>query len=181
MNYRLSDIVGYFKMLSENHPDLLHDDATGSRVFEVVAYEEAFSDFKTAGQAKTYFVRFILPTMRMEDVGDNARKVYQFGFMVGQYYSRRESDRETMVTAWTNAERVADEFLMRMVADSRNGYPLFGGNFDKLQKAELNGDFWAVQGDGSYCAVLYMLDLAVFRCLESDEWPEWTDGGLTTF
>lgn len=182
MNKYLSDIVSYFEYLSMKHPELQHAETEGDRVFEVVAYEDAFSDFKTAGQEKRFFVRVILPTVRFENQGDNARKMYQMGMVVGRYYSRREGSRSEMVQAWSDAERVADDFLARMVADSRNGYALFNNSMDKIQNLNITGDFWDTQGDGSYCAVMYMFEMGLFRCLSSDDatdYAEWTDGGLT--
>ena len=180
MNNYLSDFVAYFENLCVQHPDLQHDEATGERVFEVVAYEEAFGDFKTAGQEKTFFVRFILPTMQFRDQGDNARKVYQMGLMVGRYYSRREDGRTEMVEAWSDAERVADDFIARMVTDSRNGYALFSNSVDKVGNMNIAGDFWEAQGDGSFCAVLYMFEVGNYRCIEGDDVVDWADGGLTT-
>lgn len=181
MNYYLTDFVEYFAYLCTQHPDLLHQEATGERVFEVVAYEDAFSDFRTAAQEKAFFVRLILPTMRFERQGANARKVYQAGLMVGRYYSRREDLKAEMVEAWSDAERVADDFVARMVADSANGYALFGGTADSIDRLNLTGDFLDVQGDGSWAAVLYMFDVGTFRCVDPNgaEYAEWEDGGLT--
>ncbi len=182
MNY-IDDLVAYFEYLCEQHPDLQHADAVGERVFEVVLYEDAFSDFRTAAQEKAFFVRFVLPTMRMERQSANARKVYQVGLMVGRYYSRREDDRSEQTVAWAEAERVADDFMSRMVADGANGYPLFGNNTDTVERLNMSGDFWDVQGDGSWAAVLYFFDLRVFRCIDPQggSYAAWADGGLTTY
>lgn len=182
MNKYLSDFVDYFKNLSVQHPDLEHSETVGEVVFEVAAYEQAFSDFRTAEEEKAYFVRFILPTMRMEPHGNNAIKKYQVGLMVGKYYSRREGAKEEIVAAWSDAERVADDFIARMLADSRNGYPLFNATGDSVAGINLQGDFWDVQGDGSWAAVLYFFDIGTHRCLspnDVNDYAEWLDGGLT--
>lgn len=163
----LSDAVDYFKNLCVQHPDLLHSETSGQRVFEVKAYEEAFSDFRTAAQEKAYFVRFIMPTMRLEQSGNNARKVYQAGLMVGKYFSTREDAKTAKVAAWSDAERVADEFVARMVTDSRAGNELFFSSIDSVGNLNLSGDFLDAQGDGSFAAVLYMFDFATFRCLDA--------------
>lgn len=179
----LSDAVDYFQNLCVQHPDLLHAETSGQRVFEVVAYEEALSDFRTAGQEKAYFVRFIVPTMRWQGSGSNARKMYQAGLMVGKYYSTREDVKAEKVDAWSAAERVADDFIARMVADSRNGHPLFFNSIDSVDNLNLSGDFWDAQGDGSFAAVLYMFDFGNFRCVDPDgaDYAEWEDGGLTAY
>lgn len=171
----LSDAVSYFKTLCELHPDLLHSETSGQRVFEVVAYEEAFGDFRTGAKEKSYFVRFILPSMRFDASGNNARKMYQAGLMVGKYYSTREDDKTAKVTAWSDAERVADDFIARMVDDSRNGNALFFNTIDNPANLNLQGDFLDVQGDGSWAAVLYMFDFGTFRCLDplGADYAEW--------
>lgn len=179
----LSDAVAYFQNLAEQHPDVLHSETSGQRAFEVTAYEEAFSDFRTAGQEKAFFVRLVLPTMRWEASHENARKVYQAGLMVGRYYSRREAAKSDLVEAWSEAERVADDFVARMVADSRNGHPLFFHSIDRPENLKLTGDFWDVQGDGSYAAVLYLFEFGNFRCVDptGSEVAEWLDGGSTSY
>lgn len=181
--FYLDDVVAYFEYLCTQHPDLLHSSTVGQRVFEVVAYEDAFSDFRTAAAEKDFFVRFILPTMRMERKDNNARKVYQAGLMVGRYYSRREDTSSEQVDAWSDAERVADDFIARMIADSVNGYPLFNSSIDNADRLNLQGDFWEAQGDGSWAAVLYMFDFGMFRCLDTNgaDYAEWEDGGLTSY
>lgn len=177
MNKYIGDFAAYFENLCSLHPDLLHAATTGDRVFEVVAYEDAFSDFRTAGQEKTFFVRFILPTMRFDRDGNNAVKKYQVGLMVGCYYSRREDDSSDLMDAWSDAERVADDFIARMIADSRAGNALLYGSVDTVENLNLSGDFYEAQGDGSYVAVLYMFDVGTARCLDPDgaEYAAWTD------
>jgi len=179
----LSDAVDYFKNLCVQHPDLLHSETSGERVFEVKAYEAAFGDFRTGGQEKAFFVRFILPTIVYAKSGNNARKVYKAGLMVGKYYSTREDEKTAKVEAWSAAERVADDFMARIVADSRNGHPLFFNSIDNPENLGVEGDFLDNQGDGSFAAVLYFFDFSNFRCLDAggDEFAEWLDGGLTVY
>lgn len=180
MNLLLEHIVSYFRYLCAQHPDLNHSEQAGQRVFEAKAHEEAFGDFRGGGQEKTYFVRFILPTMRYERSGDNARKTYQCGLMVGCYYSRKEDESTALTSAQSSAERVADDFVARMVADSRAGYALFRGSVDNVDALNLQGDFWDAQGDGSYGAVMYLFDMAVFRCLDAQTTAAaWLDDGET--
>jgi hypothetical protein len=173
----LSDIVTYFKELCENHPTLLHSDDSGSRVFEVSAYEDAFSDFRTAGQEKSFFVRLILPTMTMGGKGNNAQKKYQAGLMVGCYYSRREDPQTEMVESWSAAEQVADDFMARMIYDSRHGHDLFTNSVSTAEALDVNGEYLPTQGDGSFAAVLYTFNFGVFRCLDADgaDFAAWTD------
>lgn len=173
----ISDVVDYFKNLCVQHPDLQHGEAVGEVVFEVVAYEEAFGDFRTAAVEKEYFVRFILPTMGMTRSDNNARKTYQAGLMVGKYYSTREDEKTVKVEAWSAAERVADDFIARMVYDSRQGNALFFNSIDEPGNLKLSGDFLDNAGDGSWVAVLYMFEFSTFRCLDpgGDDFAGWID------
>jgi hypothetical protein len=162
----LDDIVDYYKALAENHPTLAHNESAGNRAFEVVSYEEAFSDFRTGAQEKTFFMRLVLPTVSFSRSGNNAKKHYQCGIMVGRYYSTREGDKTAKITAWAAAEKVADDIIARMVYDSREGHQLFFNTIDTVDNLNLNGDFIDVQGDGSYAAVMYLFDFANFRCVD---------------
>lgn len=162
----LTDVVDYFKNLCVQHPLLTHSESTGSRVFEVIAYDEALGDFKTGAKEKVYFVRFILPTMKWQNQGNNAHKRYECGIMVGKYYSTREAAKAEKIAAWAAAERIADDFIARMVYDSREGNALFNSTIDLIENANLAGDFIDAQGDGSYAAVMYLFDFGTFRCIE---------------
>jgi hypothetical protein len=162
----ISDVVDYFQNLCVQHPLLEHGEAAGRRVFEVVAYDEALGDFRSAAKEKDFFVRFILPTMAWKNHGNNAMKHYQCGIMVGKYYSTKEADKTAKITAWAAAERVADDFIARMLNDSREGHALFNSTIDLVENAQLSGDFMDAQGDGSYASVMYLFDFGTFRCVE---------------
>ncbi len=178
----LSNIADYYKYLCEQHPLLLHSNTSGARVFEVKAYEQAFSDFRTAIKPKDYFVRMILPTMTMRSQQMQAVKNYQVGLVFGKFYSRREGSSTDLLNAYTDAEKLADSFITRMVADSRNGHPLFFGSIDVVDNLKVQGDFWQAEGDGSYGAVMYLFDFSTFRGLDADcSDVVWLDGGLTPY
>lgn len=173
----LSDIVSYFQNLCAQHPDLQHQEDTGERIFEVLAYEDALSDFRTAGKEKDFFVRLILPTMTFRAQGNNAMKQYQAGLMVGRYYSTREDVKAEMTEAWSDSEKVADDFMARIMKDSRDGHALFNHSADSVDALDAHGDYLPQMGDGSFAAVLYTFNFGVFRCVDpaGSEYPEWLD------
>ena len=174
----IQDISDYFRGLCEKHPALLHSETSGSRVYEVVAYDEAFSDFRTGGREKSYFVRFILPTVSFTDKDGNAYKNYECGLMVGKYYSTRENAKAARMTAWKDAEKVMDEFMSRMVYDSRVNNEIFFNNLDTIEQLSINGDFLDFQGDGSFAAVMYLFNIRTFRtiaCGSDFTNVHWTD------
>lgn len=177
----LSNLVTYFRYLCEQHPQLLHAETSGQRVFEVRAYEEAFGDFRTAAAEKGYAVRLILPTFAYQGDGNQAAKRYQVGLLVARYYSRREDSKTEVVAAMSDAETVGDAFLARIVADSRNGHPLFHYTADDAGALQVTGDFLDFQGDGAYAGVLYLFEFSTFRGLDAACGVVWADGGLTPF
>lgn len=174
----LNNYVEYFANLSAKHPDLDHSEHSDGRVFEVASFDEAFGDFRTAAKEKKFFVRLLLPTIAFSRHQDNGLKHYQFGLMVGRWYSRREDGKMAQVEAFSAAEKVADDFIARMVLDSRGGHELFSGMADNIENLDLSGDYYAFDGDGSYAAILYVFTLAAFRQIVGacEETP-WRDGG----
>lgn len=162
----LEDIVAYFKTMCIQHPTLLHADTVGQQVFQVSSFDEAFSNFRTAGEEKNFFVRLLKPTLGMIRQNNNARTVYQVGLMVGRYYSRREDQSTEIVDAQSACERIANDFVIWLMEDARAGTGPFADEMAQIDDLNLQGDFWEAGGDGSFAGVLYMLDLPAFRCLD---------------
>lgn len=163
----IKDISDYFLNLAIQHKSIVHAESAGNRAYEVIAYDQAFSDFRTGGREKAYFVRFILPTVSFRDRGNGAEKWYQVGLMFGKYYSQKEASKTAQLEAFRDAEKVADDFISRMIFDSRRNAPsgLFSSTIDRVERIGLNGDYLDYQGDGSYAAVMYMFDIGTFKCI----------------
>jgi len=181
----IKEVIDYFRYLSTQHPLLLHDDAAGSRVFEVRDLENTFGALRSGAKEKDFLVRFVLPTLTMKRYDNNAWKVYQTGLLVLKYHGKRDIEDADVITAMKAAEQVADEFVERMVSDSRNGYALFGNALDNVDNLHLTGEFVTFQLDSTYSGVLIMFDLPVFRKIISTDTVDcdavaWADGGLTT-
>ena len=88
----IDDAIDYFKYLCEQHPALLHDDDSGGRVFDVRDLDNAFGGLRTGMKEKSFAVHLVLPTMDYRhEVGNNARKAYQFGLLVAKYHGRRDT------------------------------------------------------------------------------------------
>lgn len=168
MAKRISDVIDYFSDLCVQHPDLAHDEASGSRVFEFILYEDAFGDFRTAASEKGYFVRLLMPTATFSNHQNNAHKRYMLGLLVGKYYSTREDAKAAKRDAWRDAEKICDDFVSRMIYDSRVGHSLFNHSVDNVSGLDISADFMDYQGDGSYAAVLYTFSIETFLCLDAD-------------
>lgn len=181
MNF-IEEVIAYFRYLSIQHPLLLHADTVGSRVFEVRDLDNAFGALRTGAKEKDFLVRFVLPTMTMRRYDNNAWKVYQAGLLVLRHHGKREIEDADVIAAMSAAEQVADDFVSRMVSDSRNGYELFGGSVDNVDNLHVQAEFVTFQLDSTYSGVLVMFDLPVFRTLSSTlcDATAWLDDGLTT-
>lgn len=185
VNY-IDEVISYFRYLCTQHPLLLHSDTAGSRVFEVRDLDGAFGALRSGVKEKDFLVRFVLPTMTIRRYDNNAWKVYQCGMVVLKYHGKRETEDADVTAAMKAAEKVADEFVERMVCDSRNGYPLFGRGIDDVSNMNVTSEFISFSQDGTYSGVLVMFDLPTFRKLVSYDTADcaavaWLDDGLTSF
>lgn len=184
MHY-IDDAIDYFKNLCVQHPQLLHDDDAGGRVFDVRDLDGAFGALRTGMKEKSYSVRLVLPTMEYRhEVGNNARKAYQMGLMVAKYHGRRDMLDSDVIGAIADAEKVADEFLERMISDSRNGYDLFRYSIDQIDNLKPTAEVVLNLFDGSYSGVFVMFEFWVWRKTNSVSTGDcdavaWEDGGLT--
>lgn len=177
----LSDIVEYFAYLCTQHPELLHADTTGARVFEVRDLDNAFGALRTGMKEKDFAVRLVLPSVEYRSEANNARKAYQFGLLVAKYHGRRDMADSDLIEAISDSERVAEDFLERIVSDSRNGLPLFGGSVDQVSDLKATLEVVTPLFDGSYSGVLLLFELQPWRKIISTACDPvaWEDGGLT--
>lgn len=165
----------YFKHQAINHPALAHTD--DNRVFEEIGVDEDYGDYRTKVKGKDYVMRLIEYTYQPgQDQGGYFRKVMRGAFMVAKFYSARNNTSTEYRAAKAAAERVMDDLIEKMVADSRNGHPLFGYRMDS------NQDFQVAPvnrvGDGAYVGWEVVFTLTPL-------FPElcgtvaWGDDGLT--
>lgn len=176
----IADVVQYFQYLCEQHPELLHADEAGQRVFEVRQLEEAERDPRTGIKEKDFLVRLVLPTTELSDQTGNAVKTYEVGLLIAKYHGAREADPADWIAAMSAAERIGDEFVTRMVADSRAGNPLFFGRADMVGGLGVTSEFLMQVGDTSYSGVLLIFRMSTFRCLDPDD-TDWVDDALTGY
>lgn len=169
----------YLQHQAENHPDLLHSDTDGQRVFAMMNIEEAVSDLRGAASEKGYMMRGFHYTYSVSDDGDG-RKFLQGGFMIAKSFSARSAGSSSFFTAMDDSERVLDEIIEKMVSDSRAGHPLFLHSLDSAQSINVRprpyvGDSYA----GWFCTFDFFNYFRV--CITDDAAPAWADGGQTPF
>lgn len=147
----IKDYINYFRYNAGQHPDLLHDEESARRVFEVIDVEEAFGDLRTAGQEKTMIMRLILPFSNIdEDMSQDARVVLTGGFVVAAYAGQREQGKIEFENALSKSHQVALDFVEKMVADAQTEHPLFYNSIRSIKELNWNAQSRIGIGDGSY-------------------------------
>lgn len=172
--------VAYFKHQAENHPDLLHSDAVGSRVFQVVSVDEAMGDFRTGAKEKATIMRLLNYTYVISDRGQTeVRKYLQGGFIIASYYSNKAGGTDAYLAALAKSEKIADEIIEKMIADSKAGHPLFHRSLDSRQQITVSPV--TDTGDGTYTGWLVLFDFYEYwrNCITSEDAPAWLDDGVT--
>lgn len=174
----IESVIGYFRHQCETHPDLLHSETPGQRVFEVSKWEEAWGDFRTDIREKGYAVRLVMPEFTLDNLDGCAARQYDVLFFVGKYAKPRTGAKADYYDALADCERVALDFVSKMVADSRAGHPLFNHTGETVADMNVKGEFIHQFGDGSYVAVMMSLTFANIVHVTTAG-VAWTDGGLT--
>ena len=171
----------YFLTLCGLHPSLLHTDT--NRVFRVVHIEEAFGDFRTEVAEKKFIFRLIVPTYGFAGQGSNGIRRMQCGFLLARHFDNRTEGGEGFTKALEECRKTADDFFVKMVEDSRLGYPLFGHAANRPGGLNWNAQALAPAGDGTYAGLLCTFELQepVTICLEQHTdtaWRQPTPGPL---
>lgn len=173
--------IKYFRHQAVNHPDLLHQEQEGSRVFDVVDIEEGMlTGIRSGLLPGQYAMRLFHYTYRINRPGAELLKFIQGGFLLAKSFSPRNSSDDEYQTALQDAERVTDEIIEKMISDSLNGHPLFYRSLDSDQ------DINVVTAprptiDGSYAGKICTFTFAQhwINCIDSLDAPDWLDGGIT--
>lgn len=172
----IDDYIDYFEHQADNHPDL------GAASFRLISVDEAMGDFRGGVPTKGLILRLIEYSYSVGDGGrTNMEKTIQGGFLVAQHYSNRATGTEGYKSAMTIAERVTDELIEKIIADSIAGHPLFNYSLDSRQNFQVNP--LPRSGDGSYAGYMVLFEFSNFFrvCPTHDDAPAWADGGATPY
>lgn len=167
----------YFEWQAENHPALLHSDTR--RVFQMVGIEEAMGDFRTGAKEKDFILRGINYYYTIgDDGGHETRKYATGGFIVAKYFSNR-NDLKGMNDALAASEQVMDEIIEKIIADSKNGHPLWGYSLNSRQQFAVQDALYV--GDGCYAGRRCIFPFNNFwrNCITHADAPAWLDDGVT--
>ena len=168
----------YFRHQAETHVDLLHQETSGQRVFEVIDIDEALGDFRSGIQHQGYMFRLINYTYVVSQRTHQATREIQGGFLVAKYYNSGKEGKAAYLTAMAATQRVLDDVIAKMITDSRAGHPLFDNYFDSEQDLNIQPVNYA--GDGTYCGWMCIFRTEQFfdNCFTPNA-ARWSDGGVT--
>jgi hypothetical protein len=168
--------INYFRWQCANHPDLLHSDEAGSRIFEVIDIDEALGDFRSGVKEKDFIFRLIMYTYSPRLVDNNFKKQLQGGFIIAKNFSPRKSNH---LEASRAAEEITDHFIAKMISDSANGHSLWMHSLD--DGSDISVVPVLLTGDGAYAGwrVIFSFENFFDHCVPGASAPEWLDEGVT--
>lgn len=163
----------YFEHLCSVHPDLLHLDEAGKKVFQLISIQEALGDFRVNVVEKGYIFRLITPTWKLEGHDQTIKNVLG-GFIIAKYNSSREGGTPDFFSAMDDSETLCNEFSAKILLDSQKGHPLFYYSVNTLEGLNLSCSPLLKIGDGSYSGWLCIFEFSNYVNVCSDELPiEW--------
>ena len=166
----------YFKHQCEIHPELLHKDELGARVFEMSSLEEAWGNARTQNLEKGIIFLLIDYSYGLggPQAGDD-RQLKQGGFLIAKHADNRENGSPATLAAIATCEKIANQIAVKMIADSQNEHPLFNYSINTLQDMGWNAQVVREVGDGSYYGWLCVFDFSNYidTCLGNEEDENW--------
>ncbi|PHN06948.1 hypothetical protein [Flavilitoribacter nigricans] len=173
--------IAYFKHQAVNHPDILHQDVDGQKAFETVDIDEGLDQQRTQVKIGGYLLQLFHYTYRIGQSSSTGevRKFIQGGFKIARHYEPRADGQDGYNEALRDAERVTDEVLEKMFADSINGHPLFYWSLNVDQDISVTTE--PRYSNGSYAAKVCIFSFSQHwrNCITHDDAPAWLDGGET--
>ena len=171
----IEDYIKYFKHQAEQHPELLHSDVSGSRVFQVIDVEEAFGDFRTAVKEKDFIMRLLWPFWTLTDNYSDSRVSIQGGVLIAKYHGNRKEGSPEFISAMSESAIICHDIAEKMVADSQNNYPLFYESIRSVQHLNWNAQPAPFVGDTNYSGYIctFSFDNHMRNCLEEHEDDTW--------
>ncbi|MEL6968635.1 MAG: hypothetical protein AAFO02_00590 [Bacteroidota bacterium] len=168
----------YWQHQAENHTLLQHSEAAGSRVFQVIGIEEALGDFRSGVKKQDFIFRLIKYYYTVGQPDHRITKTLNGGFIIAKWYNEQTGGKEAKFAAEVAAEQVMDQMIEKMIADSKNGHPLFDHSIDSPENFHIQ----TVEqgGDGNYVGwmLIYEAEQLFSNCTNPDP-ANWLDGGLT--
>lgn len=163
-----------------NHPDLQHQPEK-DKVFEMMSIEEAVGDFRTTIKEKGFIMRGIHYTYSISDKNADAMKQLTCGFVIAKYHSSRTGGKEAFQQVLVDTEKVVDEIVEKMIADSKNGHPLFYYSLNTAQNVSVIPKVSA--GEVGYSGWLCTFRIANHwrNCIKHTDAPQWADDGKTPY
>ena len=172
--------VNYFEYQAAQHPAIQH--SAERPVFEVVDFEEAWSDFRTKIKEKDYMMRLALPSGGLSGNSDETIDVMG-GFLIAKYFKTRTGTSQDLITTLDDCMRVGIEIAEKIVADSKNGHPLWYWSANSPETLDLTFTPRVWTGDAAYAGWMFIFRFNTDwrNCSKHPTEPGWPDGGFTPY
>lgn len=177
----VTDYRDYFLSVATSHQALQHADVYGKRCFEMLDMDTAFGQLRDGVRPQAFIFRLIRPRRRFDKEEGGSFRVLEGGFLIAHHADVREDGDHAETSALDASLQVCDEIVALMVADSRNGHPLFQFSADKADQLGFRADPAKV-ADGTYYGYLCTFEVAhPFEDLSTCNPSIWSHGGLTPY
>lgn len=169
---RYEKYFSYFKSLAKSHKTLQHKDSPGLMTFNRATIEEAMFGISSLVKEKGFsFILIDYTWYTTEAENQDPQKNVQGAFIVSKHC--RRDDHEGYVRAMSETEQIAEDFIDRMIYDSRKGHEMF---YHSLNHRE-NFNAQPTEGVGiSYAGwlVSFQISPSLPQSLSCDS-SKWTD------
>lgn len=168
----LQDFLDYIEALCINHPDVQH--TADNKVFLPITIEDSFGDFRMGVKEKSFIVRPIIYTAA---ITANEMAEYAFnkqgGLLIAHYF--KNNDYQGYLTAINKSEKLMQEFVSRMIYDSRNGVELWNYSLDNPE--DITFQYTPFQGDLTYAGwrMIFTFSPHFSGCVDELDAPIWAD------
>ncbi len=173
--------VDYFKHQVMSHPEMDYQVGV-NEVFRVVNVEESIGDLRSGGSTDGYLFRLIMYTYRVSRSSKqaDAKKYLTGGWIIAKGHSPRTDGTNGFLQAMADAEKINDEIIEKMIADSENGHPLFYHSFNTDQQINSQPKVHATGAGYSGWLTTFQFSNWFRNCPQAGD-PAWADGGLTPY
>jgi hypothetical protein len=161
----------YFKNLTQLHTEIAHADEVGKIAFGIENIADVMDGtIRTAINDNLYLFLLLNPIARPKSTNNAFDAILQGGFVfLKGGISLRESTETEVLAAQNDAADKVFDFLVRIVADSRDGHPFWNHALDTISEGDFDIEEMAFGSkDGSFVGykVVFTATLPLLDCTD---------------
>jgi hypothetical protein len=148
-----SQLQNFFRILAVNHPDIRHEDVAGKIAFAIDKQSDLLDGiFKQGLKSQGFSFRYATPQYR--SITDETRGLMTQVEIAYAILKKVNNTQAEIDLASDETYQISKECNARIVFESRQRNPLFGGSLNHLSEGDFTIEEVLYQGDGSYAGHL---------------------------